>query len=243
MLQLNSSEFAPEANKAIQTGQVSSRVSPWLENILYPLGRHLVLPSFFGHLEVIGQEHLPQDQSPLILAPTHRSRWDALIVPYVAGRDITGRHLRFMVSANEVTGLQGWFIRRLGGFAVNPAQPTISSLRHGLEILQARETLVIFPEGNIFRDRDLHPLKPGLARLALQAESSQANLGIKIIPIHITYSEPVPHWGCDVRVNIGTPIPVADYRTGSTKQEAQRLTADLTTALSKLGNYETASES
>uniref|UniRef100_A0ACD5GZH1 Lysophospholipid acyltransferase family protein n=1 Tax=Desertifilum tharense IPPAS B-1220 TaxID=1781255 RepID=A0ACD5GZH1_9CYAN len=179
---------------------------------MYPLGRHVVLPSFFGRLEVIGQEHLLQDESPLILAPTHRSRWDALVVPYVAGRDITGRHLRFMVSADEVKGIQGWFIRRFGGFPVDPQHPGISSLRHSVEILQARETLVIFPEGNIFRDRELHPLKPGLARLALQAESSQPNLGLKIIPIHISYSNPVPHWGCDVTVQIGTPIQVAHYR-------------------------------
>ncbi|NES96872.1 MAG: 1-acyl-sn-glycerol-3-phosphate acyltransferase [Desertifilum sp. SIO1I2] len=235
MIQLNFSSLASRPSQALQTGPVSSKVSPWLATILYPLGRHVVLPFFFGRLEVIGQEHLLQDDSPLILAPTHRSRWDALVVPYVAGRDITGRHLRFMVSADEVKGIQGWFIQRFGGFPVDPQHPGISSLRHSVEILQAGETLVIFPEGNIFRDRELHPLKPGLARLALQAESSQPNLGLKIIPIHISYSNPVPHWGCDVTVQIGTPIRAAHYRNGPTKQEATRLTADLTAVLSQLG--------
>ena len=98
-----------------ESDELNSRISPWMARILYPLGCYLVLPLFFGKIQINGQENIPL-QDPVIVAPTHRSRWDAFIVPYAIGRLVSGRDLRFMVSANEVTGFQGWVIRRMGGF-------------------------------------------------------------------------------------------------------------------------------
>jgi len=212
---------------------VNSRFSPWLMPWVYPLGRHVVLPAYFGKIEVSGQENLPSE-GPVILAPTHRSRWDALLVPYAAGRDITGHDLRFMVSADEVKGLQGWFIRRLGGFPIDPKRPAIASLRHGVELLENRESLVIFPEGGIFRDRQVHPLKPGLARLALQAEANQPGLDVKIVPISLHYSQAVPGWRSEVAIRIGEPLKASNYNLEQPKASAKNLTADLEASLQEL---------
>lgn len=211
----------------------TSRVSPWLTSVLYPLGHYIVLPFYFGKIEITGQEHLPQE-GPVILAPTHRSRWDALIVPYATGEMVTGRDLRFMVTADEVKGLQGWFIRHLGGFAIDLRHPGIGSLRYGVELLLDKQMLVIFPEGGIFQDGEVHPIKQGLARLAIQAQSIEPNLGVKIVPISIRYRPRVPRWRSRVKVAIGHPISVADYATGAGKKEARLLTADLEMAMKNL---------
>lgn len=210
-----------------------SRVSPWLATLAYPLGSHFILPSYFRKIEIIGQENIPRT-GPVILAPTHRSRWDALIMPYATGRYASGRDLRFMVTEDEIKGLQGWFIRRLGGFSINPRQPGLATFRHSVELLRHGEMLVIFPEGNIFQDDQVHSLKPGLARLALQAEASQPNLNVQIVPMSIRYTPLLPRWRCRVRVNIGSPIAVADYSQGSAKQMAKHLITDLTTVLTDL---------
>lgn len=201
-----------------------SRVVPWLARIAYFLFRYLIVPFYFGKIEVRGQKYLPKE-GPVILAPTHRSRWDAIIIPYAAGRDIIGRDLRFMVWADEMKGLQGWFIRRLGGFPINPRQPESSSLRHGIKLLEEGEVLVIFPEGNIFRTEEVQPLEPGLTRLALQAQSNQASLDIQVVPISIYYSQPIPHWGC---------MQVSDYCKKPAKQCAAQLKTDLAMALQEL---------
>jgi 1-acyl-sn-glycerol-3-phosphate acyltransferase len=201
------------------------------------LGRRFLLPSFFGKIKVAGQENLPTT-GPVILAPTHRSRWDALLVPYAAGRCVTGRDLQYMVTVDECRGLQGWLVRQMGGFSVDPKHPSINTLRRVVKILQNKETLVIFPEGGIIREAKVHPLKPGIARLALSAESSQAELGVKIVPINISYSEAYPSWGADVSIAIGTPIKVSDYASGCLKQDAQHLTADLAKALQKLNHHQ-----
>ena len=212
---------------------ISSRVSPWLACLLYPLGRYGLLPVYFRRIEVTGQENIPRT-GPVIVAPTHRSRWDALTIPYATGRLVSGRDLYFMVSANEVKGVQGWFIRRMGGFPVDTENPGIDSFRHSVELLLEGKMLVIFPEGGIFRDRRIHPLKRGVARMALDVESDQPGCGIKILPVSLQYSQPYPSWGCQVQVKIGSPINVADYQAASLRKSSQKLTADLTAALRNL---------
>ena len=235
MIQLDSSQqpISTGIARPIQGASVRSHVTPWLMSLLYPLARYVVVPAYFGSFEVVGQENLPSE-GPFILAPIHRSRWDAIVVPFVAGRYGTGRDLHFMVMASEMKGLQGWFIRRCGGFPVNLKRPGVASLRHGIELLQRGEAVVIFPEGGIFCDRTLHPLKQGLARLALQAESNHPDLGIQVIPMDIDYGQVLPCWGCNVRVRIGSPLKVFEYRAASTKQAARNLTAALTAALKQL---------
>lgn len=212
-----------------------SRCSPVLTPLAYFLGQRIVVPLYFGPVDITGQEHLPTS-GPVILAPTHRARWDSILVPLAAGRSATGRDLRFMVTADEVQGVQGWFIRRLGGFPVNIRRPAISSLRHGIDLLVDEEMLVIYPEGGIFRDDEVHSLKPGLARLALQAEAAKPNLNVQILPIDLHYGEAYPRRGCPVQVQIGRPIAAKGYLQGQTHREAiksgaQSLTQDLQTTL------------
>jgi 1-acyl-sn-glycerol-3-phosphate acyltransferase len=239
-IQVTPTKISPETSSETSTlakvAPVTSRVSHWLTPILYPMGRHLILPSYFRKLSVTGQENIPST-GPVILAPTHRSRWDGLLIPYAAGKLATGRDLRYMVSADEMKGIQGWFIRHMGGFPVNTRQPGIGSLRHGVELLRNGEALVLFPEGNIFHDCQVHPLKPGLARIALQAECGKSGIGLKIVPISIRYSQPVPHWRCDVSVRIGIPLNVADYCTQSAKKSSQQLTNDLERAMRNLDEH------
>ncbi|MDJ0844621.1 lysophospholipid acyltransferase family protein [Crocosphaera sp.] len=216
-----------------KSDQVKSQISPWLINLAYPLGSAIVLPLYFGQITINGQENVPKIE-PVIIAPTHRSRWDALMIPYAVGRMVSGRDVRFMVTSSEMTGIQGWFIRRLGGFPVDVKRPGASSLEHSVEVLKQGEMLVIFPEGGIFRDKEVHPLKRGVARIALEVESQQPGCGMKILPVGIEYSQPFPSWGTDVTVNIGSPLDVASYDTTSLKRSSQKLTDDLESDLKRM---------
>ena len=214
--------------------ELDSKISPWVAKIVYPIGCYLVLPLFFSKIEITGQENIPS-QDPVIVAPTHRSRWDAGIVPYALGRFASGRDLRFMVSENEVKGLQGWLIRHMGGFPVNTERPQLSSVRHSVKLLKEdREMLVIFPEGGIYNDRQIHDLKRGVALIALQSETDNCDGGVKILPVGIRYSKPYPSWGTEVKVDIGSPLIVKDYLNGSMRQNSQKLTTALQESLKKI---------
>ncbi|BAY52170.1 lysophospholipid acyltransferase family protein [Thermosynechococcus vestitus] len=199
---------------------------------MYRLVGDVVLRRYFRTLEVQGQERVPQ-RGPVILAPTHRSRWDALIIPYVTGRRVSGRDLYYMVSHDEMLGLQGWVIAQCGGFPVNTQAPSVSALRTGVELLRQGQALVVFPEGNIFRDRQIHPLKPGLARLALQA-AQRCEQAIQILPILLDYAQPYPQWGSAVKVIIGAPLSTDNYDASRPKSAAQQLTSDLFRRLQQL---------
>jgi len=210
-----------------------SQVSPWLIKLIYPLGSKF-LHWYFGSITIHGQENLPTS-GPIILAPTHRSRWDAILLSLAAGRGVTGRDLRFMVAVTEVQGLQGWFIRHLGGFPVDVKRPEISSLSYSVQLLQAGEMLVIFPEGGIFRDhRTVHPLKRGVGRIALEVCKQDPYTTIQVIPVTIAYSDPYPSKGTAVEISFGEGIAAKDYDLSKIKTSSQKLTHCLANRMENL---------
>ncbi len=209
-------------------GGVHSRVSPWLGPLAMVATQDLALPLWFRGIRVEGRHWLPQS-GPVLLAPTHKARWDALLVPHAAGRRVTGRDCRFMVTLDEMKGVQGWLLRRLGCFAVNQARPSLASLRHAIELLEHGEQLVVFPEGRIRREDD-QPLRlqQGLARLA--ALAAGRGVSVPVLPVGIAYSHPSPR-PCDrAALCIGEPMRIAaEGRDG-----AQAFTRELAEAMAGL---------
>ena len=225
----------------LSSNSVESYINPWLVELVYHLGCWFVLPSFFGRITITGQENIPITE-PTIVAPTHRSRWDALIIPKAVGRLVSNRDVRFMVTSTEMTGIQGCLIHHLGGFPIDVKHPGLSSLEHSIALLKAGEMLVIFPEGGIFRDDKVHPLKRGVARIALGVESEKPGSQIKILPVGIRYIRPYPSWGTDVTVTIGEPIEVAKYNSRRMKSSSEKLTDDLEAILRELYQKQDSSE-
>jgi 1-acyl-sn-glycerol-3-phosphate acyltransferase len=220
---------------------IDSHINPFLIRLAYPLACRVVIPLVFRHIEIIGQENIPLE-GPVLVAPTHRARWDALLIPYALGRLASGRDLRFMVTANEFDRpIQGWFIRRLGGFPVNVERPGLSSLAHSVKLLSQGEMVTIFPEGGIVREDKVRSLKRGVARIALDVESTNPGSGIKILPISLKYDRPFPGWGSSVKIEIGESIDVASYVSPSLKKSSERLTKVLEGALKELHETEVVS--
>jgi 1-acyl-sn-glycerol-3-phosphate acyltransferase len=187
--------------------QVCNGISPWLSPLAMVLTQDVVLPGFFASLSVLERGNLPQ-QGPVLMAPTHRSRWDALLLPHAAGRRASGRDCRFMVTLDEMRGLQGWFLHRLGCFAVNQSHPSLASLRYAVDLLKAGEQLVVFPEGRIKRDEDT-PIRShqGLARLALLAASQ--GVAVPVIPVGLAYQHRPARWRDRAAVCFGPALQVS----------------------------------
>ncbi len=166
----------------------------------------IALDNFFLRKIVIGAENLPLKGS-VVLAPTHRSRWDALMLTMAAGRRITGRDCRYMVTRSEMTGLQGWFLNRLGCFPVDQGRPSLTTLRYAVDLLISQQQLVVFPEGRINRQGEPVKLKKGLIRLTQLACSK--GIEIKIVPVGLAYSEIIPKFRGSASICFSKPIIVS----------------------------------
>lgn len=137
----------------------------------------IVVTTHFKSLEINGAQKLPKG-SPFILIANHTSRWDGLVVQY-----LLNRKANYMVSPNEMTGLQRPAVLSVGAF---PANPRLDIVGYSTRQLGRGEPVVIFPEGNVFYDGNLRRFKSGTAKIALFANSK--GLNVPIIPVAIAYS-------------------------------------------------------
>ena len=95
----------------------------------------IVLRLYFKKKIINHNFPLPIDSS-IVLAPTHRSRWDGLVITMAMGRRVTNKDCRFMVTKSEMRGIQGWFLKRLGGFSINQLSPSLSTLRYAIDLIK-----------------------------------------------------------------------------------------------------------
>ena len=193
---------------------------------------------FFFSKKIIDNENLSvPTNSAVILAPTHRSRWDGLILTMAMGRRITKKDCRFMVTKSEMRGVQGWFLKRLGCFSINQLSPSFSALRYAVNLIENKKQLVVFPEGKINKYGKKLVLKEGLYRLAKLGTKKTSS--IIIIPIGIAYSQVTPRFRSKFSLCFGEPLLINNYLNTSIKEFNEILNAEMKkaekVALNKVG--------
>jgi len=182
------------------------KINPVLGFLAMFITQDIVLRCFFSRKKIIDNNFSIPINSSIILAPTHRSRWDGLVLTMAMGRRVTNKDCRFMVTKSEMRGIQGWFLKRLGCFSINQLSPSLSALRYAIELIEKGEQLVVFPEGKINKYGKKLLLKEGLYRLALLA--AKKTNSIFIVPIGIAYSQVTPKFRGRVTLCFGEPLLV-----------------------------------
>ena len=185
------------------------KINPLLGFIATFITQDVVLRFFFRKKKILNNGFSIPINSSIILAPTHRSRWDGLILTMAMGRRVTKKDCRFMVTKSEMKGIQGWFLKRLGCFSINQLSPSLSALRYAIGLIEKGEQLVVFPEGKINKYGKKLILKEGLYRLARLATKNTES--IFIIPIGIAYSQVTPKFRSKFCLSFGQPISMHDY--------------------------------
>ena len=196
--------------------------------IAYVLVRDLllVLSKIYFRVTVSGREHLPRSGA-YIIAPVHRSNIDTPLSAFV-----TRRRVRFMgkdsLWKNKYAGA---FFSLLGGFPVTRGAADLEALKRCVNVLDAGEPLVMFPEGTRQSGPTLHPLFEGPAYVALKR-------GVPIVPVGIGGSERVMRkgskmiWPHKCHVTVGAPIMVEHGGSGRIdRQRMSQITAQLATQL------------
>jgi len=202
-------------------------VDPFWSPLAMVTTQDILLSSYFRERIVLGIGNLPK-KGAVLLAPTHRARWDGLMLTMAAGRRVTGRDCRFMVTRTEMEGLQGWFLQRLGCFPVDQLRPSLTSLRFAIDLMVDGQQLVVFPEGKINRSSKPIRLKQGLARLAQLAEIK--GVDVNVVPVGIAYSEIKPRPFSQAAICFSAPLKVSGIGRDSAFQFNAELLANMHSA-------------
>jgi 1-acyl-sn-glycerol-3-phosphate acyltransferase len=208
-------------------------VVPWLAALFRPIYR-VFIPTFF-RLSIKGAEHIPRS-GPVLLVPTHRSRWDPILLA-----SLTKRPMCFLASHDEFVGIQGFFMKRFGAFPVNTKRPSPSTLRTCASVLLKGQILVIFAEGTIFYypPDQVHPLRPGAAWLALKVQQSLPDGKLAIVAVRIRYGKLKPKFRDSAELEAYPPIDVSSFLDRPEKRAIIDLTAEIQARMGDVVNPST----
>lgn len=165
---------------------------------------------FRGKIVVEGAANIPK-RGPFVVIANHSARWDGPLVQH-----ILNRRSNYMVSPNEMKGLQGAAVMSVGAF---PAHPRLNPVGYAIQQLHAGEPVVVFPEGNVYYDGVIHPFKTGVSKIVLHSQKN--SFDAPIIPMYIEYINSERSYS--VKVKIGNPIHPSELpeNVGNVK-DAQR---------------------
>ena len=178
------------------------RADPWLYKVARALVRPTVAPFF--RFEVWGEERLPLT-GPALLAVNHQSDIDPLFVGLAVGRP-----LRYMTESEKFAlPVLPQVISRLGAFPIVRGAADLGGIRATLSLLAAGEAVVIFPEGDPFREGLPHEFHPGVGMIAVRG-------GAPVYPLALTGADRLTHGGWlrrpAVRLAVGAPLDLSRFR-------------------------------
>jgi 1-acyl-sn-glycerol-3-phosphate acyltransferase len=212
------------------SGAASKPLGP-IARALYSVIRAAILggAKLLGRVQVDGTQHVPA--GAFVLAPVHRSNIDFALASLV-----TKRRLRYMTKDSIwKSKALGRFVSFLGGFPVSRGAADREALRTCIEVIEAGEPLVMFPEGTRRSGAVVEDLFDGPAYVAAKTQ-------VPILPVGIGGSEAMMPKGSKLlkpsklAIVIGEPLePPSPSEGGRTSRRAvKQLTDQLRAELQKL---------
>lgn len=117
-------------------------------------------------LRIEGEENIPKT-GPLVIACNHLS----LLDPPVLGTAAT-RKVHFMAKEELFVPILGDIYKVLGAFPVRRGGADRAAIKHGIDILEDKQVLAIFPEGTRSRTGKLGKAQPGALMMASKARAA-----------------------------------------------------------------------
>lgn len=137
-------------------------------------------------------EHALEEQKGILLSPNHCRYADPLVMGWPAR--LAKTHVYAMASWHlfNKSWLDGFAIRKMGGFSINREASDRQSLETAIDILSSAERpLILFPEGTTSRMNDrLKDLLDGvtfIARSAARRSQKKHGRSVVILPVAIKY--------------------------------------------------------
>jgi len=181
---------------------LKSVVSPWFNHI------------FYRRISVNNLDRIPKD-GMLIFTPNHQNA----LIDAMAPLCNINKQLVFLARSDifkkKSTARILYFLKILPIFRIRDGYSELKKndaiLSKTIDVLNAGNGIVIFPEGNHEWKHKLRPFKKGHARIAFQtAEANDFKADLKIIPVGLNYSD-YTQIRSDLTINIGKPVSVSEF--------------------------------
>lgn len=170
------------------------------EEVLYKFITNLfeIIVKFRFKIEIIGLENIPKEGA-CIIAPNHKSNWDALIISGLIKNRKLSAVAKKELFKNKILAS---FLNKLSIIPVDREKPELSTIKSVLKILKDKEAIVIFPEGTRHKDFDsFADAKAGIGLFALKSKAP-------IIPVSIVTNY---KFFSKLKLVIGKPMNFEEY--------------------------------
>ncbi|WP_198146893.1 lysophospholipid acyltransferase family protein [Maribacter thermophilus] len=222
-----------------------------MRNFIYNLVKLYVktgLRTYYKKIEIVGLENVPKNK-PVLFLPNHQSAlMDVLLIavdcnrkPYFLTRsDVFGKPL-----LNYIFN----YFRMIPVYRMRDGRNTLSKndliFNNCANILNAGESIVMFPEANHNLKRRVRPLSKGFTRILFRAMERNPDLDIQIVPVGLNYQD-ATSFPDSVAIHYGKAVPLKPmYKKNEllkTEKEVKKKVADslkqLTTHISSEKHYD-----
>jgi 1-acyl-sn-glycerol-3-phosphate acyltransferase len=200
-----------------------------------------VLRVFFRQIEIVGLERVPRGAPLLVVANHVNSLVDPLLIlaflglrPRILAKSTLWHH-PVMAPLLILAGAVPVYRRQDGA----DTSRNFDTFRRCRAVLAGGGAVLLFPEGTSHNEPHRLPLKTGAARIALESEACHGPLGLRVIPVGLSY-EAKGEFRSRVLIQVGDPIDPApeSARYGRDGRVAVRaLTERIARALDVVARY------
>lgn len=205
----------------------------WLYNVLHKITIFAHNTVFYRKVYISNADRIPKNEH-LIFTPNHQNALMDAMAPLCNIKQQLVFLARSDIFKKKSIASILYFLKILPIFRIRDGYSSIKKNRNifqkTIDVINAKNGLVILPEGNHEGIHHLRPLKKGFARIAFQTEeASDFSLDIKIVPIGLHYSNYIKSRS-ELYINFGEPVSVSAYYGLYKEAPAKainKLTADL----------------
>lgn len=211
-------DFSLEKFNAIQFS-IKKQISLFFEHTFPFFVQSLFLPIFYiayhsiFALKIEGRENLKTIKGPVIFISNHISFYDSFMFDLFVHPFSHILPFRFMgsrvfivplLAVLKVIGIVDLIYFLFGVFRITPGEGAEKSLKKAYEIVKRGGTVVMYPEGRIWRPTNVHPenigpFKWGAAILA-------KNTGVRVVPVSMKRTVSKERARTKIDVVIGKPF-------------------------------------
>lgn len=151
----------------------------------------------FCRFRKMGDEFIPRNGG-VIIASNHTAYIDPPLLGMASPREL------YFLAKKELFKIKvlGWLIKKLNAIPISRGEYDRKGLKRSVELLKQGKALVLFPEGSRSKNGKLQESRPGIGKIALEAE-------VPIVPAYVSNSRNFIQSilkGENIGVCFGTPV-------------------------------------